>query len=225
MRVSIIIPVLNEEKAILQTLESCARLGPYEIIVVDGDSTDRTRELLGAKGIRVIAGERGRARQMNEGARSAQGDVLLFLHADTCLPATALKDIQTALRDPRWVGGRFDVSLAGDRLMFKVIGALINLRSRFSRVATGDQAIFVRAEVFRELGGFPALPLMEDIALSRALREKGKIACLRSRVVTSARRWEGGGVWRTIFKMWWLKFLYLCGVSPKTLKRYYGDAR
>jgi hypothetical protein len=109
--------------------------------------------------------------------------------------------------------------------MFKWIGALISFRSRLSKVATGDQGIFVRRDVFAELGGYPDLPLMEDIAFSRALKRKGKIASLRSHVMTSARRWEAEGVWRTIFKMWWLKALYLLGVSPLRLKRYYGDAR
>ncbi|MGH7848255.1 MAG: TIGR04283 family arsenosugar biosynthesis glycosyltransferase [Candidatus Binatia bacterium] len=225
MRISIIIPVLNEERAIGETLESIARLSPHEIIVVDGGSTDRTREVVAANGIAVVAAGRGRARQMNEGAKIARGDVLVFLHADTRLPASAVEDIRAALIDPRCAGGRFDISLDGDRLIFKMIGALISFRSRLTRVATGDQAIFVRREVFQDLGGFPDIPLMEDIALARALRKKGRIACLKSRVLTSARRWESEGVWRTIIKMWWLKFLYLSGISPKTLKRYYGDAR
>ena len=225
MRVSIIIPVLNEERVILQTLESVACLGPDEIIVVDGGSTDGTRELIEAKRIPVVAAGRGRARQMNEGAKRAQGEVLLFLHADTELPPSALEDVRGALMDPRYVGGRFDIALDGNRLMFKVIAALISLRSRLSRVATGDQAIFVRADVFRDLGGFPDIPLMEDIALSRALKKKGKIACLRSRVVTSARRWESKGIFSTILNMWWLKLLYLGGVSPDRLKRFYGDLR
>jgi hypothetical protein len=136
-----------------------------------------------------------------------------------------LDDIGNALSDPQVVGGRFDIQLDGNRWLFKMIGALISLRSRLSRVATGDQAIFVRTDVFRNLGGFPDIPLMEDIALSRSLKKKGRIACLRSRVVTSARRWESKGIFVTILNMWWLKLLYLSGVSPDRLKRLYGDLR
>jgi rSAM/selenodomain-associated transferase 2 len=162
---------------------------------------------------------------MNEGARLGSGDILLFLHADTRLPNTAFQDIQRAFLDPQCVGGRFDVELEGDHWMLKWIAAMISLRSRLSRVATGDQAMFVRNDVFHRLGGFPEIPLMEDIALSRMLKKEGAIACLRSRVVTSARRWERDGIWPTIWKMWWLKLLYLMGISPETLKRYYADTR
>ena len=162
---------------------------------------------------------------MNHGARRATGDVLLFLHADTRLPDSSLDDIRVALRNPQCIGGRFDVQLDGVHWMLGVIGAIISLRSRMSRVATGDQGIFVRRGVFAELGGYPDIPLMEDVAFSRALKRRGAVACLRSRVITSARRWEKEGIWRTILRMWLLKLLYLVGVSPVRLKRYYGDAR
>ena len=225
MRVSVIIPALNEEKSISATIESIVPLRPHEIIVVDGGSTDRTVALCRELGIDVLFSPRGRATQMNLGARQATGEALLFVHADTQLPSSALDDIDLALADARIVGGRFDVRLEGKHWMLKLIGAMISLRSRISRVATGDQGIFVRRDVFAELGGYPELPLMEDIALSRALKRRGRLACLRSRVVTSARRWEADGIWRTIFKMWALKSLYLVGISPLRLKRYYGDAR
>jgi rSAM/selenodomain-associated transferase 2 len=261
MRISIVIPVLNEAATISATLESLERLAPDEVIVVDGGSTDGTRGLVesfttisqstespgnlspelfplplrerarvrgrigSGQKILAISSDRGRARQMNEGARAASGDVLLFLHADTRLPDTALEDIQRALSDPRCVGGRFDLELEGDHWMLKWIAVMITLRSRLSRVATGDQAIFVRKHVFDRLGGFPEIPIMEDIALCRMLKREGAIACLRSRVVTSARRWERDGIWSTIWKMWWLKLLYLMGTSPRTLKRYYADTR
>jgi rSAM/selenodomain-associated transferase 2 len=223
--VSVIIPALNEEKTIARVLADVVALRPHQVIVVDGGSSDRTREISEQLGALVITGASGRARQMNCGARQATGDILLFLHADTRLPPVALDDIVAALKDPRYLGGRFDVDLDGDHWLLKVIGSMINQRSRITKVATGDQAIFVRRETFARMGGFPDIPLMEDIAFCRVLKRLGRIACLRSRVLTSARRWETEGVWRTVVKMWTLKFLYLAGVSPVTLKRFYADAR
>jgi rSAM/selenodomain-associated transferase 2 len=225
MRVSVVIPTLNEEKNIRTTVEALKLVAPYEVVVVDGGSTDRTREICHSRGTTVLSSPGGRSRQMNEGARWARGDVLLFLHADTRLPSTALDDVRVALSDPQCVGGRFDVKLDNDQWMLGVIGRLISLRSRLTKVATGDQAIFVRREVFEKIGGYPDIPLMEDVALSRALKRAGRVACLKSRVITSARRWEMEGVWRTIFKMLALKLLYLLGVSPHRLKRFYEDGR
>src|SRR3990170_4603957 len=225
MRISVILPVLNEEKTIGRTLAAVMALYPHEIIVVDGGSGDRTRRISVEAGAKVLMTGPGRARQMNRGALEATGDVLLFLHADTQLPASAFRDIESALSDARYLGGRFDVELDSDRWLLKVVGFMISLRSRHSKVGTGDQAIFVRREILAELGGFPDMPLMEDIAFCRMLRRAGKVACLRSKVVTSARRWEADGVWRTIFKMWMLKLLYLAGVSPARLKRFYADTR
>lgn len=225
MNVSVIIPVLNEEKTIAATLCALISLQPHEIIVVDGGSRDQSREICQQFGAQVLSSERGRGRQMNYGARHASGDVLLFLHADTQLPDSAFKDVVEALSDARCLGGRFDVELEGGHWMLKIVGGLINYRSRATKVGTGDQAIFVRREVFMRLGGYPDIPLMEDIALCRLLKRLGGIACLRSRVVTSGRRWEIDGVWRTIFRMWMLKFLYLAGVSPARLKQFYADTR
>ena len=225
MNVSVIIPVLNEEKTIAATLHALIMLQPHEIIVVDGGSHDRSREICRQLGAQVLRSERGRARQMNYGARYATGDILLFLHADSQLPDSAFQDIAAALSDGCCLGGRFDVELEGSHWMLKVVGALINYRSRATKVGTGDQAIFVRRAVFTQVGGYPDIPLMEDIALCRLLKRLGGIACLRSRVVTSARRWESDGVWRTIFRMWTLKFLYLAGVSPVRLKQFYADTR
>ncbi len=205
MNISVIVPVLNEEKSIQATLHSLMRLKPHEIIVVDGGSRDQTRAICGQFPIKLASADRGRARQMNSGASRASGDILLFLHADSQLPISALRDITAVLSDPRYVAGRFDVELAGAHWMLKIIAALINYRSRATKIATGDQALFVRREVFDRIGG--------------------GVACLRSRVITSARRWERDGVWRTIFKMWSLKVCYLAGVSPMRLKRFYADTR
>jgi rSAM/selenodomain-associated transferase 2 len=225
INVSVIVPVLDEEKTIATMLDALIALAPHEIIVVDGGSTDRTAEICQQFDVKVMVSARGRARQMNFGAKAASGDILLFLHADTTLPNSAFDDIRLALGDSRYVGGRFDVELAGQHWMLKVIGAMINYRSRLSKVSTGDQAIFVRRFLFEQIGGYPDIPLMEDVAFCRMLRHTGEIACLKSRVMTSARRWEIDGVWRTILRMWAIKLLYLVGVSPNRLKQYYADAR
>jgi len=225
MRISIIIPVLNEEGTIASTLDSLVPLAVQEVIVVDGGSSDRTRDIVAGTEAILSFSECNRSRQMNHGAELSKGDVLLFLHADTRLPTSAVTDISSALQDSQYVGGRFDVKLDSSSWIFQIIGRLINLRSRWTKVATGDQAIFVRREVFEVVEGFPDLPVMEDIAFSRALKQQGKVACLRTEVVTSSRRWDKEGIWVTILKMWSLRLLFLAGVSPFYLKRFYSDAR
>ncbi|MFQ5850066.1 MAG: TIGR04283 family arsenosugar biosynthesis glycosyltransferase [Candidatus Binatia bacterium] len=224
-RVSIIVPVLNEESTIISTLEALTILAPDEVIVVDGGSSDHTRDIVARSQATLTASPCGRAKQMNHGARLARGDIFVFLHADTFLPPSAITDIRSALENPQCIGGRFDVRLDASNLKFRVVGHLINLRSRLTRVATGDQAIFVRRKVFEEMGGFPELPLMEDIAFSRMLKKKGKVACLRSQAVTSSRRWQREGMWQTILRMWALRLLFLAGVSPFYLKQFYSDTR
>jgi rSAM/selenodomain-associated transferase 2 len=225
MKISVIVPVLNEEKSVAATLGALLELKPFEIVVVDGGSTDGTAIIAHEFDCKFISSERGRAKQMNRGAAAASGEVLLFLHADTRLPESAFGDIAAALNDATVLGGRFDVELDGAHWMLPVIGRLISYRSRVSKVGTGDQALFVRRNVFQRMGGFEDIPLMEDIAFCRTLKRLGGVACLRSRVVTSARRWEVDGVFRTILRMWTLKSLYLLGVSPVRLKQFYADTR
>ncbi|NIO09939.1 MAG: glycosyltransferase [Deltaproteobacteria bacterium] len=222
---SVIIPVLNEEGTIAATLAALFSLPVKEVVVVDGGSSDHTRDIVAETQAKLVVSSKPRSRQMNLGARMASGDILLFLHADTRLPTSAVGDVGAALSDARFVGGRFDLKLDSEDWKYQMIGSLINLRSRWTRVATGDQAIFVRREVFEKLGGFPELPLMEDIAFCRSLKRLGRVACLRSKVVTSSRRWEREGVWSTILRMWILKILFLSGVPPARLKRFYGEAR
>jgi rSAM/selenodomain-associated transferase 2 len=223
--VSVIVPTLNEESGIRDALAAASAVNPHEIIVVDGESADHTRAVAAASGCRVLDAPRGRAVQMNAGAASATGDILLFLHADTKLPPDAIQQLTHAMADQRVVGGRFDVSLDGAEPIFRVIETLMNLRSRVTRIATGDQAIFVRRSVFQTLGGFAPLPLMEDVQFCARLKRRGRVACLRARVRTSARRWRRHGIWRTMVRMWWLRALYAAGVSPDRLARWYAPVR
>jgi rSAM/selenodomain-associated transferase 2 len=222
---SIVLPVLNEASRILAALEALAplRAGGAEVIVVDGGSADRSAELAEACADRVIDAPRGRASQMNAGAASARGGVLLFLHADTGLPDGADRLIVQAVAAGR-LWGRFDVHIEGRSAWLPLVAAMMNLRSRLTGIATGDQAVFVTREAFGAVGGFPDIPLMEDIALSRRLLRIGRPACLAARVTTSGRRWEAHGVWRTILRMWWLRLRYFLGADPQRLAVEYGYA-
>lgn len=225
-RLSIVVPVLNEVAVIVSTLEhlQALRIAGAEVIVVDGGSTDDTPQLVQPMADRVVQASTGRARQMNKGAALAGGDVLLFLHADTILPRDAGRRITEAISAGRqW--GRFDVLIEGASPLFPVISFFMNLRSRLSGVATGDQAIFVARSAFVSVGGFPDIPLMEDIAFSDKMRRRSRPACIRARVRTSGRRWEKHGVARTILKMWWLRLRFFLGDSPERLAAEYGHVR
>jgi rSAM/selenodomain-associated transferase 2 len=223
--ISIIVPTLNEAGGIAAAL---ARLQPMraeaEVIVVDGGSEDETARIARPLADRVLVAERGRARQMNAGAAEARGDVLLFLHADTALPDSAPNAIREAMaKGHAW--GRFDALIAGSDMLLGAVSLLMNLRSRMTGIATGDQAIFVARELFASLGGYRDIPLMEDVELCERLKALSRPACLKDRVVTSARRWERDGVLRTIVLMWRLRFAYRMGVDPKRLARRYGVER
>jgi rSAM/selenodomain-associated transferase 2 len=218
---SIVMPVLNEAADIAATLAALAplRAAGAELIVVDGGSHDGTPSLCVHAADAVLTSPAGRATQMNTGARRASGAGLLFLHADTKLPADAMALIAQALTERAW--GRFDVRIVGRSPMLPIVAALMNFRSRWSGIATGDQALFVRRDCFDAVGGFPEQPLMEDIELSQRLRRFGRPACLRARVRTSGRRWDSRGAWRTILLMWRLRFLYWLGVPAERLARAY----
>ncbi len=223
---SIVMPVLDEGARIAAAIDALAPLlaRGAELIVVDGGSTDDTPARARAAGATVIDAPRSRAAQMNAGAAAARGGSLLFLHADTRLPAGADRLIADALGNHAW--GRFDVRIEGRHPMLRVVAAMMNLRSRITGIATGDQSMFVTRLAFEQAGRFPQQPLMEDIELSVRLRRIGRPACLGATVATSGRRWERDGAWRTIVLMWRLRFDYWRGAAPADLhRRYYGPPR
>ena len=221
-RLSIVMPALNEAAGITATLSALASLRQqgHQVIVVDGGSRDTTATLAAAHADRVLSSEPGRAAQMNTGAAAANGEVLLFLHADTRLPDDAAAAVHRAVqRGARW--GRFDVTIEGRSAWLPVVSFMMNWRSRLTGIATGDQALFMQTALFRELGGFAALPLMEDIELTRRLRAISRPACLRERVRTSGRRWDTRGAWPTIWLMWTLRWRYWRGTPAAELARAY----
>jgi rSAM/selenodomain-associated transferase 2 len=223
MKLSIIVPLLNEAQelpGLLGRLSPLIRNGS-EVIVVDGGSDDGSAHIAERAGFIVVRTAKGRARQMNAGAALASGDVLLFLHADTQLPDAAEIAITQRLADNRQVWGRFDVHISGRSPMLPVVSHLMNLRSRLTGIATGDQAMFVTRYAFNAVGGFPDQPLMEDIELSKRLLALSRPACITRCVTTSGRRWETRGVWRTILLMWRLRWDYWRGVPAQKLAEAY----
>jgi rSAM/selenodomain-associated transferase 2 len=223
-KLSIIVPVLNEGESIADALDALADLRALgvEVIVVDGGSRDATVPRARARADRVISAPRGRALQMNAGAEKACGDVLLFLHADTRLPGDADHIVLDGIARSGRAWGRFDVKIDGDSPLLVAVAWLMNIRSRLTGIATGDQAIFVRRDAFHSVGGFPAIPLMEDIGLSKRLKRASRPLCLRACAVTSGRRWDKNGVASTVLLMWRLRLSYFFGADPKALARQYG---
>jgi rSAM/selenodomain-associated transferase 2 len=222
-QLTIVMPVLDEAARLRHALAALAPLraaGSVELIVVDGGSADGSAALCAGAADRLLNAPRGRARQMNAGAAAASAPALLFLHADTTLPPDAPALVMHALERHAW--GRFDVAIAGRSRWLPCVAALMNMRSRVTAIATGDQAIFMRREAFDAVGGFPDQPLMEDIEISRRLRRRaGPCACLRVRVTTSGRRWDERGAWPTIVLMWRLRLLYWLGVPAERLAAQY----
>jgi len=217
MFVSIIIPVLNEEtsiKELLQQLQGYRAQG-HEVIVVDGGSVDQTVSISSGLSDKIIKSESGRAVQMNSGALQSKNAVLWFLHADTLIPEKAVENIQVALNKSDW--GRFNIKLSGTNSLFRLIEFMMNLRSSFTGVATGDQGIFIKKTLFKSVKGFSNIPLMEDIDLSKKLIKISKPACIKNTLITSSRRWEQKGILSTVLLMWRLRFLYWLGVSANKL--------
>jgi rSAM/selenodomain-associated transferase 2 len=225
--VSVVVPVLDEAQGLAASLAGLQALrgAGAEVIVVDGGSRDATREIAAPLADRLIDAPRGRASQMNAGARAARGAVIVFLHADTAVPPGAIEGLAARLERSGRSWGRFDVSIAGADPLLALVAILMNARSRLTGVATGDQAIFVRRDAFERAGGFPGIPVMEDVALSKILKRESPPLCLRERVVTSGRRWEKHGTLRTIFLMWRLRLAYALGADPRRLARRYDVER
>ncbi len=222
-RISIIMPVLNEAETLGECLRDLQALRAQrcELIVADGGSRDRSAVLAAPLADRVVLAPKGRALQMNAGAEQAGGSILWFLHADSRPPPDAARLIREAMAVSGAGWGRFDVRLSGRRPSLRIVETMMNLRSRLSGIATGDQGIFVRRALFERIGGYPSIALMEDIALSRLLKRHGRPVCLRQRLQTSSRRWERDGVWRTILLMWRLRLAYFFGADPARLARMY----
>lgn len=223
--ISVIIPTLNEAAGIRETLSALKGARNAEVIVADGGSVDGTRELAEPLVDRLVVSSPGRGRQMNAGAGASKGEALLFLHADTRLPAGWEGAIRNALSDDAVAGGAFELSIASNRPALGWIARVANARSRLTRVPYGDQAVFVRRAVFERLGGFPEIPIMEDVVFGRKLKRAGRVTIIRSPVRTSARRWEAEGLIYATLRNWTLAALFLLGVRPEHLARWYRDVR
>ena len=223
--ISIIIPVLNEREGVIKVVDYLRKIKggcPIEIIVVDGDKKGSTIQYIHDKDVIAIKSQRGRAIQMNNGAKRACGDVLLFLHADTFIPHNAFEHIIAVMRTEKYVGGAFDLGFVSKKWVFKLIASVASLRSRITRIPFGDQTIFIKRNYFEKIGGYTNIPFMEDIELMQRIKKRGdKIHIIPAKVITSTRKWEEDGTLFTMLRNWLLQFFYLAGVSPKKLVRYY----
>jgi len=224
MSVSIIIPTLNEVSCLAETLDSLRKQQPHEIIVVDGGSRDATCEIACASDL-LLHSPPGRARQMNMGAASSTGDILLFLHADCQLETGALEAAENCLHSRHVVAGCFAMRVSAQGLLYRWIDVWATARVRFTGLAYGDQGLFLTRQVFQRLGGFPELRFMEDVLFSRALRRHGRIAVVPSRIFVSSRRWQRTGLFRQTMRNWTLTCLAASGVHPDRLARFYPTTR
>ncbi|MGZ8241731.1 MAG: TIGR04283 family arsenosugar biosynthesis glycosyltransferase [Methylobacter sp.] len=221
MNFSIIIPTWNEERCIQSCLSALQPFRSHcEIIIADGGSTDNTQVLAAPLADKVLTSKKGRSLQMNNGARHATGEILVFLHADTRLPENALHQVQQLDSNTQW--GRFDIQLSGNHFMLKLIAYMMNQRSRLTGIATGDQVIFVSRQAFAAARRYPQIPIMEDIGLCKALKKISPPLCLKTKVISSCRRWEEFGIYKTILLMWSLRLRYFFGANPHRLAHLYN---
>lgn len=225
LSIAVIVPLLNEKQRLPALIDMLKSLEADEVVLIDGGSGDGSDELLAASSLNWCTSRQGRAVQMNCGAAQSTSDILLFIHADTLVSSTHLSAVREAMKEESVVGGRFDLRLSGNHPSFRLIEWFINVRSRLSRINTGDQCQFIRRRAFERMGGFPEQPLMEDVEFSKRLKRAGRIACLREKVTTSSRRWEQNGILKTVLLMWKLRLSYWLGVSPERLATIYRDAR
>jgi len=224
-KISILIPTYNEAARIQDTLRHCAEVAEAEIIVVDGGSTDGTRKLARESGVQVLVSSRGRGRQLNLAASQARGDILLFLHADTYLPPDFPAHVVSALKNPHAVGGAFRLKIRGDSISLRLIELGVNIRSQIFRRPYGDQAIFLKAEVFKQLNGFREIPIMEDLDLVRRLSKIGRIVVVAAYATTSARRWNQLGPFKTTLINQVAIVAYSLGIPPARIASFYHRKR
>ncbi|MBD2434923.1 MULTISPECIES: TIGR04283 family arsenosugar biosynthesis glycosyltransferase [Fischerella] len=223
--ISIIIPTLNEAKNIKAALASTQPSTHVEIIVVDGGSQDETVTIAESFGVKVILAATGRAKQMNVGAAIANGEILLFLHADTCLPLGFDVMVREALAQPGVVAGAFALRIGAELPSLRVVEWGVNVRSRFLQMPYGDQAIFLTRKIFNHVGGFPELPIMEDFEIMRRLRSLGKITIIPVPIITSARRWLKKGIWQTTLMNQIVIIAYFLGISPQRIRSWYRQEK
>lgn len=221
MKVSIIVPTLNEESVLENTLTQIQQLSPHELIVSDGGSNDNTRPIAEKLSHRVVTGSSGRALQMNAGAEQATGDLLLFLHADSRLEPESYRKMLEQMENPKWIGGAFTLCIESDQWSIKLIAALANIRSKYFGLAYGDQGFFVRKEVFKNMNGFSPLPICEDLDFYRRLRKKGQVILLKEKAHTSPRRWVKEGIVFTTARNILIAILFGLGFPPRTLTKWY----
>ena len=225
---SIIIPVLHESDNINSLINNVHEQHTdenHEIIVVEGDKNRKTLDAIQSKDVVVLLSEPGRSHQMNAGAAVARGEILIFVHADTQIPVNALNRISQILKQKHYVGGAFDLAIRSHKLAFKIIAKVASLRSRFTRIPYGDQIIFLRKDYFNKVGGYKIIPLMEDVELMQRIKRRGdKICILTDKAITSPRRWEREGIIFCTLRNWIILTLYLIGISPRKLAKYYKSS-
>jgi rSAM/selenodomain-associated transferase 2 len=221
-KISIIIPVINEASTIQKCLLQFQNKQNQEVIIVDGGSADNTIELVKKQGFKVVQSEvKKRSYQMNLGAKEAQGDILLFLHSDTILPNNYLSSIHNILAKQNTIAGAFRLQIDDGKQSFRFLETMVNLRSHLCSLPYGDQGIFIQKSIFKQIGGFPDFPIMEDFALIKILQKKGKIRIADDAVITSARRWQKLGLWKTTIINQWVIIGYYLGIDLNTLANFY----